>query len=145
MAALLLVATAACGAGTSSDGAATRDDTAPVREDLAPLTKRFLALGEPVKARWKSGTMGDARVPGPSTYWIDAVVQVTPAVADQLAAGTSSAGAPQVVKDLVVELPAGPWVGSVELDRTLSTNGFGSVVRLAPASGTVVLRSLGEG
>jgi len=86
--------------------------------------------------------MGDPRVPGPSTYWIDAVVQLTPAVADQLAAGTSSAGAPQVVEDLVVELPAGPWVGSVELDRTLSANG---VVRLAPASGTVVLRSIGEG
>jgi len=143
--AAVLLATVACGAGTSSDGAATRDDTAVVREDLAPLTKRFQALGEPISARWKSGTMGDPRVPGPSTYWIDAVVQLTPAVADQLAVGTSSAGAPEVVEDLVVELPAGPWVGSDQLDRTLSANGFGSVVRLAPASGTVVLRSVGEG
>lgn len=78
-------------------------------------------------------------MPGPSTYWIDAIVQLTPA------AGTSSAAAPEVVEDLVSDLPAGPWVGSDQLDRTLSANGFGSVVRLAPASGTVVLRSIGEG
>lgn len=145
IAAMLLVETASCRADRSSDGPATRDDTAPVREDLAPLTKRFPALGEPISARWKSGTMGDPRVPGPSTYWIDAIVRVTPVVADQLAAGTSSAGAPEVVEVLRVELPAGPWVASEQLNRTLSASGFGSQVRLDPATGTVVLRSIGEG
>ncbi len=49
-----------------------------MRTDLEPLTKRFSALGGPVSATWMSGTMGDARVPGPSTYWLDAIVELAP-------------------------------------------------------------------
>lgn len=60
---------------------------------------------------------------GPSSYWIDAVVQVSPAVAERLGAGTGSADAPQVMDDLAPELPDGPWVGSEQLDRALSTSG----------------------
>ncbi|MCL2490908.1 MAG: hypothetical protein FWF36_09375, partial [Propionibacteriaceae bacterium] len=44
------------------------------RTDLEPLTKRFPLLGSPVAAIWYSGQMGDDSIPGPTTYWIDAVV-----------------------------------------------------------------------
>ena len=55
-----------------------------LREEASPLTSRFPALGTPIKVRWMSGTLGTS--PGPSTYWIDAVVWVTPEVGQQLRA-----------------------------------------------------------
>jgi len=67
-----------------SEDAAEKSGTGETRTDLEPLTKRFSALGDPVAATWISGTMGSSDVPGPSTYWIDAVVEVTPAQADEL-------------------------------------------------------------
>lgn len=45
--------------------------------DIEPLTKRFAELGTPVKVHWKSGTLGSDAAPGPSSYWIDAVVEGT--------------------------------------------------------------------
>lgn len=66
-------------------------DERGTRTDLDPLTSRFPDLGEPVSATWQSGTLGDDRsAPGPSTYWIDAVVTVEPGVADSLRAQPSS-------------------------------------------------------
>jgi hypothetical protein len=123
----------------------TRDDPGPVRDDMAPLTRRFTALGDPVAARWKSGTLGDPDMPGPSSYWIDAVVQVSPAVAERLGDNTDDADPPEVVDDLAPELPDGPWVGSEQLDRALSTSGFSADVRLDPGTDTVVVRAVGAG
>ena len=70
-------------------GAASKSGDGTLRTDLEPLTTRFAALGAPVSAQWSSGTMGDSRVPGPSTYWIDAVVVVSPDVASRLATSRS--------------------------------------------------------
>ena len=151
LAAALVGGSASCGRpdgvrpGSTVSTARPRDDSGPVRTDLAPLTARFAALGAPVAARWKGGVVGDPRVPGPSLYWIEAVVAVTPEVADGLAAGTAPADPPRLVESLAVGLPPGPWAGSDGLDRTLSGAGFASEVRLDPATRTVALRALGEG
>lgn len=42
-----------------------------------PLTKRFSVLADPREVQWMSGTYGNPRNPGPSTYWIDAVITST--------------------------------------------------------------------
>ena len=65
------------------DRTATIHKNAPsggLRTDSDPLTKRYAVLGTPRGVTWVSGTVGDERVPGPSTYWIDAVVVLAVAV-----------------------------------------------------------------
>lgn len=86
LAALLALAGCAGGSGERSPSEATkRVDERGTRTDLDPLTARFPDLGDLVSATWQSGTLGDDRTaPGPSTYWIDAVVTVEPEVADSL-------------------------------------------------------------
>jgi hypothetical protein len=65
---------------------ATKSKSNPVRHDLEQLTKRFSALGLPIDASWVSGGMGDPGVPGPSLYWIDAIVELKADTASDLEA-----------------------------------------------------------
>jgi len=106
---------------------AQKNGTGELRGDLPPLLKRFPLLGRPERVQWMSGTMGDARVPGPSTYWIDAVVQLQPDNAAWLRrqyAVQPGSEAPDVVEGLRALLPAGPWGRSAALDAALSQQGF---------------------
>ncbi len=45
-----------------------------IRHDLEPIISRFPVFSNAVSSMWLSGTIRDDRVPGPSTYWIDAVI-----------------------------------------------------------------------
>ena len=88
---------------------------------------------------------GDARVPGPSTYWIDALVQLQPEDAARLRRlhePQAAAGAPEVVEGLRPLLPAGPWSRSAALDAALSQQGF--VVRAFMSGDHLVLTALGQ-
>lgn len=126
---------------------ATRTDPGPDRHDPQPLTRRFAALGEPVAVTWRSGTTGDPAVPGPSTYWIDAAVQLPPSAVTTLRAtpGLTSA-------DLPADLPAsvrsaagdGPWQTGAQLDAAFSTAGFGTRAYLGSGD-VLVLRAVGAG
>lgn len=130
-----------------SEDAAEKSGTGETRTDLEPLTKRFSALGDPVAATWMSGTMGSSDVPGPSTYWIDAVVEVTPAQADELRrdyAPKSTDAAPDVIAGLRDSLPDEPLLTSAELNGAFTEGRFGATAYLAPASHCVVLVALGE-
>ena len=124
---------------------AARSDPGPVRHDPEPLTKRFPGLGEPVSVTWQSGTVGDPAVPGPSTYWIDAAVQVRPSVMQSLQAtagltGTPAPDLPEAVHDAV---PDGPWQTADALAAAFASPGFGTQVYLAPDD-VVVLRAVGS-
>ena len=74
----LVLALSACSARSAGDEAvqAAKVGTGEVRHDLEPLIRRFPQLVGAPSAMWMSGTMGDPRVPGPSTYWIDAIVEL---------------------------------------------------------------------
>lgn len=70
------------------------------------------------------GTLGDA--PGPTTYWIDAVIEVQPAVADELRATYAPEAAstpPDVVSGIQDKLPAGTLLSSDALDSAVSGGG----------------------
>jgi hypothetical protein len=115
-----------------------------LRTDLEPLTKRFSALGTPVGAEWMSGTLGDA--PGPSTYWIDAVIEVEPEVADELRstyAPQAVATVPDVVSGLRDKLPAGTLLSSDALDRAVAGGGFATDAYVAQDEPIVVLTAFG--
>jgi hypothetical protein len=93
----------------------SRGDRGEVRHDLKPLTKRF-GLGEPRGATWQGGVLAD-RAPGPSSYWIEAVVQLAPGAGAELAGrtGATPTDPPVVPEELRPALSDGPWVTSPAL------------------------------
>lgn len=131
---------------TSFGPSATRADPGPLRSDEQPLTGRFAALGDPLAVAWRSGTTGDPAVPGPSTYWIDAAVQVQPATAATLAA-TSGLTPAELPADLPADVRAaagdGPWRSGEALNEAFGTAGFGTQAFIA--GDVVVLRAVGSG
>lgn len=97
-------------------------DPRGVRSDPAPLLRRFPNLGHPVKTTWSSGTLGDVVV-GPTSYWIDAVVEVTDEVANDLRAlAAEGVAMPSVISEIAVVAPEGPFVGSPQLNSHLVAN-----------------------
>ena len=124
---------------------ATKTGTGDVRSDLEPLTKRFSALGQPVSATWMSGTLG-GDAPGPSTYWIDAVVELTPdgAAALRSTSPKPTTETPDVEDGVRPALPAGPLLQSEALDAKFAQGSFRAKAYLAADSDTVVLVALGQ-
>lgn len=143
---------------------ATKSGTGQLRTDVEPVLKRFPLLGKPQGLRWMSGTLGDARVPGPSTYWIDVVADLptdhaawlrqtyalpsaagnsgNSAAAPPLAAMALTDGKPDVTPELRALLAAGGWQGSHPLDSALSQQGF--VVRAFMREDRLVLLAVGQ-
>ncbi|MEO7447860.1 MAG: hypothetical protein ABI336_06245 [Humibacillus sp.] len=130
--------------GTEATGQ-RKTGTGEVRHDLDPLTKRFSALGTPVSATWMSGTL-DSSAPGPSTYWIDAVVQLSPETAATLrdASPTPTAETPEVEGGVRAALPSGQLLRSGDLDALFAQGPFRAKAYLSAGSDTVVLVSLGQ-
>ena len=105
----VLVITDAASPGDASTPA-VKNAPGAVRHDLPPLTSRFPLLGEPTGSTWFAGTVGSDRAPGPSTYWIDAVVEVPSSTVASLLAEHSpvpAVTAPDEVPELASEVPAG--------------------------------------
>ena len=150
---LTLAVTAACSTDPtpptdrtrSTVSSATKTGTGDVRTDLDPLTKRFDALGRPVSATWMSGTLG-GDAPGPSTYWIDAVVKVTPETAATLRATSPepTTETPAVEDGVRSALPSGQLLRSTALDALFAQGSFRAKAYLAADSDTVVLVALGQ-
>lgn len=130
---------------SSTVSSATKTGTGEVRTDLDPLTKRFSALGQPVSATWLSGTLG-GDAPGPSTYWIDAVVEVSPQTAASLRAASPAptSETPDVEEALRPNVPSGQLLRSEALDALFAQGTFRAKAYLAADSDTVVLVALGQ-
>jgi hypothetical protein len=117
-----------------------------LRTDAAPLTSRFSVLGEPPEAFWMAGTYGDPRVPGPSTYWIDAVVTLSADRVDALVTEHSpepTNEAPDVVDAMVQYLPPGPFHTSEALDDAFNEGRWWARVYLDPYASKLVLVATG--
>lgn len=116
------------------------------RTDSAPLTTRYAVLGTPRAVTWLSGTVGDDRVPGPTTYWIDAVVVLAPSTAADLRSrgGDLTTRTVDVQPELAAAVPSGGLVGSDALDSALSSGGFRTTAGLASDGRTLVFTSVGQ-
>jgi hypothetical protein len=133
---------------TSASDSATRSGTGEIRHELGPLTDRFPQLATALSATWMSGTMGDERVPGPSTYWIDAIVVLDEAGYAELralapgeAGSDAEAELPDLDAGLDDALPPGPFVRSSALDDAFSQDGRVTQVFLDDATSSVILTS----
>lgn len=62
-----------CSCGNKNNGI----NSDPLRTDAAPITSRFSEFSTARAFFWKGGILGDARVPGPSTYYIKGFVVLT--------------------------------------------------------------------
>lgn len=116
----------------------------PARTVLACIG---LALADVTAATWYSGTLGTDAVPGPSLYWIDAVVELPAGVADQLRESLDlslATEAPDVVADLVPNLPAGELLTGTELDEAFSESPWLCTAYLSATTDQVVLLIIGE-
>jgi hypothetical protein len=142
-------------------GCATADSTRPgtavsvptkagdgvVRHDLEPLISRIPALAGIEAATWSSGTLGDARAPGPSTYWIDAIVTLSPQAADELRSSLSlnlASGSPNVASQLSGALPSGELMTGPGLNEKFSAGSWHIVAHLQSHGEVLVLEAVGE-
>lgn len=118
-----------------------------VRHDLEPLTERFPALAQPEAVSWvtwNSAVPEDRGVPGPTTYWIDAVVELAPATTTGLVRRylpRPEGKVPDVREPLRAELPDGPYVTGADLDRAFTAPGLSVSAYLDPRTGVLVLSS----
>lgn len=145
--ALTVVSVAGCGPEPSTVRAAEKSGTGELRTDLDPLVKRFPELRAAEGARWMSGTFGSSRAPGPSTYWIDAVVTLPRGGVDDLEsahAPESGGQTPDVVEGLRAELPAGPFLTGDRLDRAFGHGEWSARVYLDPDRDALVLVATGS-
>ncbi|WP_146087657.1 hypothetical protein [Thermomonospora echinospora] len=140
---LLMALTGACSSFAADDRPVSPSASAPVvRTDREPIARRFPALGDFRQVHWLGGVVGGApsardTVPGPSTYWIHAVVVpdeagyrriVTrftwneaprPEVDEPLAAKVDLSGEWATGPDYWTHLAPGPgYTGTVHLNRT---------------------------
>jgi hypothetical protein len=125
---------------------AVKSGTGDLRTDLDPLLTRFPVLAGMTGARWMSGTYGRGEVPGPSTYWIDAVVTLPAGRVEQLVAAhspTAQGKIPEVSEGLRAQLPAGPFLTGDVLNRVFTHERWSASVYLDPTTNQVVLTATG--
>jgi hypothetical protein len=134
-------------AGRPSERSPAKNGTGELRTDLEPLVSRIPALSPATGATWLSGTLGDATVPGPSIYWIDAVVTLPEVTAQQLRVslelGQATEG-PEVVGALETSLPEGHLLAGAGLDEAFSADGWRSTAYLEAEGDRLVLVVVGE-
>lgn len=105
-------------------------ETPEVRDDVEPVRRYLEGLPEDVDVAWQGGSLGSTssarEAPGPTDYWLDAVITLRPQDADQLRSGYDLSPLDQVaplVPKIADRVPAGPQVGSPELDAAIFTPG----------------------
>lgn len=137
-----LVAAFALAGGTGGVAYPQKVATGGLRTDVAPLTAHWPVLGDPVRAWWMAGTLGDSRAPGPSTSWIDAVVTLEREVVEIWVATYPLVPAddlPDLVGSVAAHQPAGPLLRADELDAAFHQGDWSARVYLDPTRQRLVL------
>ncbi|MFE0749463.1 hypothetical protein [Gordonia sp. NPDC058843] len=135
---------------SSSPPPPTKVLTTGPRRDLEPVAARFPALADATVDGWAAGTIGTAstgRIPGPSTYWFDAVMnagteQVAEWAQEYQAKPVSQPQSP--AGELRGFVPSGRLLGGPELDRAFSSAQWRATVYLSPESGRVVVLGIDD-
>ncbi|SUA29452.1 Uncharacterised protein [Mycobacterium senegalense] len=86
-------------------------------------------------------------MPGPSLYWIDAIVEVSPATVDGLKASyrpVPTANQPDVWETLRGNLPQGGYLAGDQLDQAFRSTRINAQVFLAESAPVIVITATGE-
>lgn len=142
----LLLAGCTKAPGSTTQGGVEKAGDGKLRHDLEPLVKRLPVLADATAASWASGTLGNDRVPGPSLYWIDAVVELDDdTAAEARALAGDDADLPSDLHPVVQpEAPESDYVSFDELSDFFSDGAWRSRAWLAKDRPVVVLTVTGE-
>lgn len=135
-------------ADTTGSDMADAIETAEVRTDRQPIADRFPQLGSFVDTHWVGGRLGDDWVPGPSTYFIEAVVTLSPDDVARLESGyefTPAPTAPQPPASLAPFVGgSSPWSSSRVLDSSFGPSDWVSHVFVRLDDGVAYVSARGE-
>ena len=127
---------------------ATGIENAALRTDRQPIEKRYPQLGAFTSVHWLGGTLGSDRVPGPSTYFIEAAVELRAEDAATLRHQNSFAPTadpqPSPPAPLTGHLDGSGWTTSRELDQTVSPSEWVVHVYLRPDQPVAYLSAMGQ-
>lgn len=112
--------------------------------DLGPLRQAIPALERMERASWTSGTLGDDRLPGRATYWVDAVVQLDPEMAVQARALADTPSEPVVHPTLERRLPSATFLTSPKLDQLFGGPNWWATAHLVEGRPILVLNLVGR-
>ncbi|MCA2210554.1 MULTISPECIES: hypothetical protein [Nocardia] len=137
----LLAAMLLAAMGCSSPASESSEPSAEVRHDQEPLTKRFPLIDEPVSVSWITWNNEEGRVPGPTTYWIQAVVELRPEIADEMRSkfNLSSSQPKPFEPALEPSVPSVSYVSGPEINSAFSVNGWKSSVYLQADGQTLLI------
>ena len=130
------------------DRSATGLGNAELRTDREPIEKRYPQLGAFTDVHWLGGTLGSDRVPGPSTYFIEAAVELRPDDAAALrrlyAFAPTADPQPSPPAPLTGHLDGSGWTASEELDRAVSPSEWAVHVYLRPDQPVAYVSAKGQ-
>lgn len=119
--------------------------------DSAPVLDRTRGLPDDARFLWFSGTLG-GDAPGPSTYWLDAMVTMTEHQAQKLrevcppdGVSVGSASAPDVLDALETQIPVDDLMECPELATQIEVDGWQTRAWMSPTEPVLVLSLLGQG
>ena len=115
--------------------------------DTAPVLSRTRGISEDATMLWFSGTMGSG-APGPSTYWIDARIEVDDAQAQQwrsLCDGVGEPSVPDIVPELADALDGEQLTECPALAAELGDGRWEQRAWISAEDPVVVLTLLGDG
>ncbi len=112
-----------------------------VRTDPSAVALLVPELGTPASIHWTSGRLGDDRVPGPSGFYLHAVVEVTPDVTSSLVPTSSTpTDLTQVLDPALADLvPPGDAVGVISASVGSPSGPARSIYRIGSTSTLLVL------
>ncbi|QYN35496.1 hypothetical protein K1T35_45555 [Pseudonocardia sp. DSM 110487] len=149
----IVLALAITATGCQSDNTTGSDmtiaiETAEVRTDHKPIADRFPQLGSFVNTHWVGGRMGSDQIPGPSSYFIEAVVTLDPDDAVQLRSRydfTRAPTPPQPPASLAPFMERGStWSTSIELESGFGPSDWVSNVYVSLEDGLAYVSARGE-
>lgn len=129
-----------------ADTAGERDraaGTTQMRTDIEPLAGRLPVLGVDFTAQWFGDIVGDESVPGPATYWVEALVTPAAGVDSLIANHDLTAGTPDVDERLRELLPTCAWERSDSIDRAWGPLDWETRVWFCREHGQLVVSLLG--
>lgn len=115
--------------------------------DSAPVLSRTRGIPEDATMLWFSGTTGSG-APGPSTYWIDARIDVDEAQAQQWRSLFEEVGepsAPDIIPELADALDGADLAECPELAAELADGGWDQRACISHDQPVLVLSLLGQG
>jgi hypothetical protein len=122
------------------------DHKVEIRSDTAPLVDRFPAIGAPDTVSWVTWNSATGGAPGPTTYWIDAVITLQPQTTRVFAElkPLAQGKIPEVAEELRPGVSDGPFLTGAALDDALSTSGWVATGYLDPARNQLIITGMDD-